>query len=306
MKLSAAISSEINNIRKPVITGYDIGKILYALYQGKAYKGEVLAALKRDTPTRQNYLSLIRELANFSVLRSGNIIKHPDVFEIFSVASPPSSGEVVCSVDPFAYVSHLSAMEYHGLTDQFPKMFFVSSPKSNIWRDLATKQMEKDFGDALPSYFETGLPTLSRVALKKVGKHPVNIYSSVHYDAGAYISVKDKELRVSSLGRTFLDMIRSPDLCGGIYHVLDVYKESAKRYLRLIVDETDRNGSLIDQTRVGYILEERLGLSEPRIEKWKKKVQRGGSRKLVADGEYSPIFSEAWCLSINIEESLDE
>lgn len=75
---------------------------------------------------------------------------------------------------------------------------------------------------------------------------------------GAYLSIQGKTLRVSTIGRTFLDMIREPNLCGGIYHVLDVYAEHAPRYLRLIVDKVDRYGSPIDKVRIGYILKSAL------------------------------------------------
>ena len=307
MKLTAAISSEINELKKPVVTGYDLGRLLFALYQTGNYKGTPLSFLRNSIPTRRNYFSVVKELFSYSVLRHGKFVSHQYAFEIFSAAStPPSPGEVACCVDPFAYVSHLSAMEYHGLTDQFPKMLFISSPKGKVWHEIAQKQMEKDLGEDLISYLSTELPTLKHLKVNKIAGKTVNVHSSVYYDQGAYVTVKDKFLKVTSIGRTFLDMIRTPDLCGGIYHVLDVYSKFAKRYLRLIVDETDRNGSLIDKTRVGYILDERLGLSEPRIEGWKENVQRGGSRKLVADGDYFPTYSETWCLSINIEESLDQ
>ncbi len=307
MKITAAISSEINELKKPVITGYDLGRLLFAVYQAGNYKGTPLSFLRNSIPTRRNYFSVVKELFSYSVLRHGKFVSHQYAFEIFSASStPPSPGEVACCVDPFAYVSHLSAMEYHGLTDQFPKMLFISSPKSKVWSQLAKKQMEKDLGDALALYLDAELPILKRLVVNKIAGKPVNVYSSVHHDYGAYVTVKDRFLKVSSIGRTFLDMIRTPDLCGGIYHVLDVYSEFAKRYLRLIVDETNQNGNLIDKTRVGYILDERLGLSEPRIEGWKKNVQRGGSRKLVADGDYFSTYSETWCLSINIEESLDQ
>lgn len=307
MKLAAAISSEINELKKPVITSYDLGQLLFRVYRARSYKGTPLSFLRTPLPTRRNYFSVVKELSSYSVLRHGKFVSHKHAFEIFSASSiAPSPGEVVCCVDPFSYVSHLSAMEYHGLTGQFPKVLFMSSPKSKLWAQLAKEQMEKDLGEDLKVYLETELPTLKRLMVNKIAGKPINVYSSGHYDYGAYVTVKDKVLKVSTIGRTFLDMIRSPDLCGGIYHVLEVYSEHAKRYLRLIVDETDKNGSLIDKTRVGYILDERLGLSEPRIERWKKNVQRGGSRKLVADGDYSPIFSETWCLSINIEESLEQ
>lgn len=306
MKLTAAISSEINELKKPVITGYDLGRLLFALYKAGKYKGIPLSFLRKSIPTRRNYLSVVKELFSYGVLRHGKYVSHQHAFEIFSAAStPPSPGEVACCIDPFAYVSHLSAMEYHGLTDQFPKILFMSSPKGKVWSEIAQKQMEKDLDEDLISYLSTELPTLKYLKVNKIAGKPVNVHSSVYYDQGAYVTVKDKFLKVSSIGRTFLDMIRTPDLCGGIYHVLGVYREHAKRYLRLIIDETDRNGSLIDKTRVGYILDERLGLSEPRVEEWKQNVQRGGSRKLVADSDYSPFFSEMWCLSINIEESHD-
>lgn len=306
MKIAAAISSEINGLKRPVISSYDLGKLLFSLYQAGNYKGTPFLSLRKKLPTRRTYLSVVKELSAYGVLREGRLVSNSNAFEIFSSSSSaPSPGEIACCIDPFAYVSHLSAMEYHGLTDQFPKMLFVSSPKSSVWSQLAKRQMEKDLGESLKDYLRTGLPILKRLKMNKIAGKPVNIHSSVHYDMGAYVTVKDRLLRVSSIGKTFLDMVRTPNLCGGIYHVLDVYNEYGKRYLRLIVDETDRNGSLIDKTRVGYILDERLGLSEPRIEWWKKNVQRGGSRKLVADGDYAPTFSEAWCLSVNIEESLD-
>ena len=119
------------------------------------------------------------------------------------------------------------------------------------------------------------------------------------------MKVKGQCLRVSSIGRTFFDMLRNPSLCGGIYHVLDVYEESVKRYLKVIVNELERHGSAIDKVRAGYVLEERLGLSDPCIDGWKEHIQRGGSRKLVADEPYKPVFSDNWCLSINIEERGD-
>jgi predicted transcriptional regulator of viral defense system len=97
-------------------------------------------------------------------------------------------------------------------------------------------------------------------------------------------------------------MVRKPELCGGIYNVLDAYMEYAKRYLNLILDEINRNGNKIEKVRAGYILEERCDIkNNPIIESWKTFAQRGGSRKLDPDSEYDPEYSETWCLSINIE-----
>lgn len=96
-------------------------------------------------------------------------------------------------------------------------------------------------------------------------------------------------------------MIRRPDLCGGIRHVIEVYKGHASTYLTLITAEIDAHGAPIDKIRAGYILEEMCSLSDPVVAGWQRYVQRGGSRKLDAASEYSPHYSARWCLSINIE-----
>jgi predicted transcriptional regulator of viral defense system len=203
----------------------------------------------------------------------------------------------VCSIDPFAYISHLSAMEFHGLTDKIPRVLIYSSPDQKAWRTFAHKKMQKDFSGNKPDT----LPLLSLNKIKKFGKKNIIKFSSIH--TGAYISIKNRALRVSSIGRTFLDMIRRPDLCDGIYNVIQAYEDYAEQYLDLILDEIDRNGNKIEKVRSGYIMEERCNIrNNPRIEKWKENAQRGGSRKLDPNNDYYPNFSKSWCLSINIED----
>ena len=66
-----------------------------------------------------------------------------------------------------------------------------------------------------------------------------------------------------------------------------------------ITDEITQHGQPIDKVRAGYILEERLALSNEVIDSWAQYAQRGGSRKLDATAEYIPQWSDKWCLSIN-------
>jgi predicted transcriptional regulator of viral defense system len=159
--------------------------------------------------------------------------------------------------------------------------------------------MEKELGDYILKYYSNRLPRLTRIHLMKIKKQNIHRYSSLHY--GAFKIIKGKNLRVSTIGRTFLDMLRKPDLCGGIHHVIEIYKEFSNRYLNLIIDETDRHGNQIDKVRAGYILEEICGQKESEINNWIRFVQRGGSRKLDPTEEYSSTYSEKWCLSINID-----
>ncbi|MCP3932915.1 MAG: hypothetical protein GY705_27905 [Bacteroidetes bacterium] len=303
MKIASAISLEIAQLKLPAITGYQIGRIIYRLYSEKKCKGKPITNIKKNAPNRNDYSRYVKELISIGLINN-DLISHNEIFGVISQNQHPAE-ELACCIDPFIYVSHLSAMEYHGLTDRFPKVLFLTSPRANEWSRLARKQMEKDLENKIDDYLQTGLPKLKRLHIDKITKKSINTYTSIKYTPGAYLSLKGQCLKVSSIGRTFYDMLKNPVLCGGIYHVLDVYEEYAKKYLRLIVDEFERHGNAIDLVRAGYVLSERLGLSEPRIERWKEKVQRGGSRKLVADEPYKPIFSEEWCLSLNIEGSGD-
>lgn len=209
-----------------------------------------------------------------------------------------TAGEIACSLDPFAYVSHLSAMEYHGLTDRFPKMLCLCRPPAMEWRRQAALRMQKDLGDRLPAYQKAGLPRLSRSPFSQIGSTAVKVLDRTHL--GAFRHVAGSSLRVATLGRTFLDMLREPSWCGGIQHVLDVYRSNAARTLRLITDEVDRHGEPIDKIRVGYVLTELCGLSSPVIDGWVRHAQRGGSRKLDPDAEYASAFSDRWKLSLNV------
>ena len=209
-----------------------------------------------------------------------------------------SPAEVMCSLDPFSYVSHLSAMEYHGLTDRFPKILYMTRPAAGQWREQAHARMTRDLGDRLQVYLDSGLPKLLQPKVSRLGQ------TSIHFcersQLGAFRLVVGSSLRVATIGRVFLEMIREPVLCGGIQHVIDVYRREARRYLKLIVAEVSQHGVAIDKVRAGFLLSEVCGLNDEAFADWEKLAQRGGSRKLDAEGEYVPEFSERWKLSLNV------
>ena len=111
--------------------------------------------------------------------------------------------------------------------------------------------------------------------------------------------VGERSLRVSTLGRTFLDMPQQPDLCGGIRHVIELYEEHAHTCLSVILPEITQHGSKIDQARAGYILEEHCAITDPAIDAWATDAMLGGSRRLDPQAEYAPVYSERWRLSLN-------
>jgi predicted transcriptional regulator of viral defense system len=205
---------------------------------------------------------------------------------------------IICSTDPFCYLSHLSAMEFHGLTDRMPEQIYVSTPLGKAWTAFAEERMAKDLGEDYEPYRVSRLPRLRRTTITKIGRRPVHRYASIH--RGAFRAIKGSPIRVATIGRTFLDMLREPDLCGGIAHVITAFKEHAAVNKRLIVDELDQHGTAIDKVRAGFILEEICQIRDPRIDAWIAFAARGGSRRLDPSADYEPRFSERWMLSINI------
>lgn len=295
MDLTKALSLSLGQLEEPVVTHYHLGVILWRLYKVRGFGGQPLERLKKDSADSGVFSSRSAAMAS-----AGIITPHPD-FKSFAYRvlgrRDEDPAEVACTIDPFCYVSHLSAMSHHGLTDRLPMKLFLSSPTLRDWQVEAGARMGRDLGEDLPAYLEAELPTLVHVRMKKIGFAEVRVIHSKH--RGAYKNVKGKTLRVSTLGRTFLDMLRNPELCGGIRHVIEVFREHAATYLRLIVDELEQHGAPIDKVRAGYLLDEQCGLKNGTVESWTKFVQRGGSRKLDASSEYRPVWSDKWCISLN-------
>jgi predicted transcriptional regulator of viral defense system len=248
------------------------------------------------------YTEIVRILSSFGLISPAKEFKYGSVFHLFG-KNKLQPMEVACSVDPFAYVSHLSAMEYHGVTDRFPKILYLSTPPEKEWKEQAAARMEKDLKERKEGYFAAKLPSLRFQKFERIDGMRVELMRRSH--RGAFKTIKSPSIRVAMVGRTFLDMLREPELCGGMQHVVDTYLEYAAKYLKLIIDEVGKHGTSIEQARAGYLLETVCGLSGPLIDAWASKVQRGGSRKLDPQAEYAPFFSERWALSVNVP-ALDE
>ncbi len=299
MKILKAITLALGELEQPVVTSYQLGKIIFRLYKTKSYKSESINVQKPHAEA-STYNQNLKGLQEEGILTMYKGLPAKSVFSLLG-RNHDSVEDIVCTVDPFAYISHLSAMEYHGLTNRMPSKLFMSSPTPKKWKEFAKEKMEKDLGEDIQVYLQNGMPELRKTKLEKVNRKEIHRFNSVHW--GAYKNIKGRTMRVSTIGRTFLDMLRNPELCGGINHVLEIYENHTESYQKLIINEIDQHGAPIDKIRAGYIMGERLKMNFDELSEWVKQVQRGGSRKLDASGEYEPVWSDTWCLSLNIIEN---
>ena len=278
----------------PIVTDYHLGIILFNLYKTKEYDNKILR-LKKEFPSRSDLQRIVSDIQHLGILSKKKGVSSNRVYEVMGAAKVTPE-ETLCLIDPFCYLSHFSAMSFHGITERFPKIIHISTPSPKDWRNFAKERMQKDLGDDIENY---NLPHLQKLSIPKIEDKSIHTHSSLHL--GAFKSIRDTNLRVSTMGRTFLDMLKQPNLCGGIRHVLHVYKKWGEKYKPLIIKEIDRNGAPIDKVRAGYILENICGIQDKLIDSWTDYAQRGGSRKLCADDEFSAHYSERWMLSINID-----
>ncbi len=296
ISIPTAITQLLGQQGAILVSRYELASVVWRIYKQTSFNGSPLRNHK-DELDRAAFNRHEATLVKNGVLRSVPGLPEGAAYILIG-ASISDSRVLACAIDPFCYVSHLSAMEFHGLTDRMPEQLYISSPAAIRWREFATERMNKDLGPEFEAYMSAGLPMLQRTTITKLAGRPVHLVTSLHL--GAFKHIKDQHIRVSTLGRTFLDMLHEPTLCGGLNHVISVFKEHASVNKRLILDEIDQHGKGIDKVRAGFIFEEICKITDPRIDAWTANAQRGGSRKLDAGADYSPTFSERWALSINI------
>ena len=288
-RAAAYLAEQLEEYGKPVLTQFDFFKQIVRMYRGSSAKK---LYLRHELPGEAERVRLRLILRNAGVLGpdrdyGGRVVR------VLTVPDLPAE-DIICLVDRTCHVSHLSAMQRWGLTDRSPNALILTRPD----RESAAAQLHARMAE-LPAAGEVDCPVL------KVIKHPARVRRrTVHVHEtkapSEFLRNRGDEVRLSTIGQTFLDMLRRPDLCGGMSHVLDVWEENAETYLEEIVAAVDVSSSRLVKSRAGYIIEERLGLHHRAVEPWKALGQRGGSRKLDPARDFSPEFSETWMISLNV------
>ena len=277
----------------PIITFYDFFVLGHRLFFQKAWKGESLNRMPHgwDQTRAHDTIKRMKErraLVSDADFRSG-------VWRVTQSTRAGSAEEIACIADPFAYVSHLSAMQRYSLTNRSPKALHLTTPKRDIWNRLWNERVCEDFPD---------MESIEKPVLNRPGFKPTIRRRSVIFHVSSHswmpVLLRGEETRITSIGQTFADMLGESGLCGGMRHVLAVWEREAAQWVPEIAAAVDKLTSKIAKVRAGYILSELLEIEHPAIERWEQFAQRGGSRKLDPEGEYLPSFSERWMISLNV------
>lgn len=293
MKFNDGLAEELLKRDAPIVTDYDFFVLGKELFELKEWNGERLKYIPREWDyTRAR--NALRRLTDLRII-SPDIDFHSGVWRVVQSTNSGTAEEIACISDPFCYVSHLSAMQRYSLTERSPEALHLTTPARPIWNKLRNEKMACDLGGEV----DTKHPPLVRLGFKgMLRRRPVTVHESS--SPAMPVEVRGERNRITSIGRTFADMLLDPGLCGGIRHVLDVWQNHAEEWVPQIIEEIEKIDSKIVKVRAGYILAEMLDIEDSRINNWEQFAQRGGSRKLNPDAPYTPTYSERWMISINV------
>lgn len=297
MLFSKSIEDALLEQDAPIITFYEFFLLGLSLFRKGEWAGEKLKRMPNDWDV-DRARNALRRLENNQVLALDRDFKS-NVWKVVQSTRSGAAEEIACIADPFCYVSHLSAMERYGLTNRSPQALHLTTPANALWRAKRDEKMNSDLGGQGGDYSSHLAPLLVRPGIQdQVRRRPVIVHETKH--PAEAVPVRGERTRISSIGRTFVDMLSEPNLCGGMTHVLEVWSDHAERWAEKIIESTDHSHSKIVKVRAGYIFNDVLRIENPKIDGWKEFAQRGGSRKLDPEAEYAPTFSEKWMISINV------
>lgn len=251
---------------------------LIQMRDSKNFEGKKIVKLRKDA----NPERLFREIIEF--LENHNFIQATDYNYYLIKNKNLSEMEIICSLYPYGYISHLTAMRMYNLTNRFPKLIDFTVPTRSVWK----KNQSMSKNDFL-------IPFPSEVI--KFKRKKLNLHS--RKDLMPFVQ-RGQNIRVIEIGCLFLEMLRFPSKCGGFQHVFEIFEEMGDILSEEILTATEIHGNNMDKSRVGFIFEKCLGITDDRIQNWKiTAVSRGGSRKIIAEEPYSNIYDEEWNISLN-------
>lgn len=291
------------------MTEYELFLAASELHFAGEYEGKKIR-VTQNPPDRTRYRNIVAQLLADKSLRPDPDF-HPQTDDgwleltrrsyqtyvvVFRVSEVPEGNaeDISAIVDPFCYISHLSAMHRYSLTNRIPEALNLSTPKRwSLRRDqkIAVDYDGHDADNYIAPLKKITLPTVLRerhIALHKTVRSPV-----VKKIRGGFG-------RIAAVGEVFVQMLDRPELCGGMRHVIDVWADNSVIYFEDIIRAVDSSEEAIIKVRAGYLLDELLGFSDPRVSSWTRFAQRGGSRKLDPSVDYVSKFSEKWMLSLNV------
>lgn len=141
-------------------------------------------------------------------------------------------------------ISHFSAFQYHGLTDQLPFVTYISTSQNTKVPRLSNKNEQ--------GYLINGLP------YKIIKIHNSSFFGFIEYwEGNSKIVYTDKE-------KTLLDGLNTPQYCGGFQEVLHALQSNIQQIDIKKIIHYSLQMSIATSKRLGWILD-KLAISQEKL-----------------------------------------
>ena len=131
--------------------------------------------------------------------------------------------EIILSLKPNCYLTHYTAMYFHELTDQAPKIINVNAEQKAKARYPSQLEQERiDYAFRKPT-------RLSKNIVEYEG-YKVRLLNGVHTGNIGVVELPGPEgerLRITEIERTLIDIAVRPEYSGGVFEVLQAYRRAS-------------------------------------------------------------------------------
>jgi predicted transcriptional regulator of viral defense system len=180
-----------------------------------------------------------------------------------------------------AAISHWSALNYHGLTEQIPRRVFVLTPSRSVPRPRGAKAAAGDHGYAVGG----------------------TVYQFVQVKPERFFGVQEvwvdeSRVKLTDPERTLLDGLMAPQYCGDFGEVLHAFE---MRGAKLDVERIIEYALKLDAAtvkRLGWVLE-RQGIPAPQLQRLRVTPIKG-FRVLDPTGPRRGPCNADWSIQVNL------
>lgn len=195
--------------------------------------------------------------------------------------------EIAMSLVTPAAISHWSAMQYHGLTEQTPRVITVLT---TIGASIPRRRNNKGQGNIFK---------VSDITYRFIQMKPERFFGMEKVWVGdARVDITDPE-------RTLLDGLMMPRYCGGFAEVLHAFEMRGKDLDVERIIEYSHRLDLVNSKRLGWVLETIMKVGKKRL-KPLERIEINSYRRLDPTGSPRGPYNQRWMLQENLPGKVDQ
>jgi predicted transcriptional regulator of viral defense system len=195
--------------------------------------------------------------------------------------SPLHEFQVAMALAQPAAISHWSALNYHGMTEQIPQRVFVLTTAQSLPRLRGTKAIHAGQG------YTVGSTNYQFVKIKPE-----------YFFGIEEVWINESKIKMTDIERTFLDCLMFPKYCGGFSEILYAFEQYTSK---LNLEKIIRYALKLDTAtikRLGWILEQqRIALAKLTV---LQKIPIKGYRLLDPTGPHKGKCNPYWMIQENL------